>query len=174
MGLKIVYGGSLFDRWEDIHEVIRELEKNFLQPDQGCNIIVTHGSPKTSHNVNSIYLGLDRYVMGKYTNVFVGAVDGVLTREQALRRAKECMPKRIKFFPFMYVAGSHIMDDIMGKELKHESEYSWAMEMKQAGFTVETVQTTYHGEEFFKGLGFYPEINRKFISNLVRTLKSLD
>ena len=174
MGLKVAYGSALFDKWEDIHEVIGELEKDFLPPDQGCNIVVVHGSPQTSHDANSIYLGLDRYVVDKYPNVFVGAVDGVLTRQQALTRARECKPKRVKFFPLMYVAGDHIMNDIMGKENNQESELSWAMEMEQASFTVETVYTTYQGKEFFKGLGFYPAINHKFISNLVRTLKSLD
>lgn len=77
MGLRIVYGGTLFDKREDIHEVIEELEKDFLSPDQGCNILVAHGSPRTSHNANSIYLGLARYVDSKYPNVFAGAVDGV-------------------------------------------------------------------------------------------------
>ena len=147
LGLRIELGGSLLHKWKWMFEAVSALQNEFLAPDEGCNILVTHGSPLTFPGSNSAYIGLDRYVRHKYGNVFVGSVEGVLTREQALDLARAYPKKRVRFIPFLYVAGEHIMKDIMGRKIDDEGRSSWAMEMQQAGFAVDTVYTTYQGKK---------------------------
>lgn len=173
LGLRIEYGGSLMHKWEWAFEALGELEKEFLSPDQGSNILVVHGSPETFPGSNSTYLGLDRYVSRKYTNVAVGGVDGVLTREQAIDQAKAFPVKRVRLIPFMYVAGDHIMNDIMGVKADEHGVPSWAMELEAAGIQTETLHTSYQGSDYFMGLGFNEGINRILIRQLVSNLKKM-
>ncbi len=171
MGMRIVYGGALFHSWEQMFEVIDILEKEFLSSKEGCNVLVAHGTPLSFVASNITYLGLDRYLNMKYSNVFVGSVDGVLTADQVLSQAKACSGKRVRFVPMMYVAGDHIMNDIMGNDPK---EPSWSMEMKKAGFKVEAVYEKYKGKRLFKGLGFYKRVNTILIDHLVESLNHLE
>jgi len=174
IGLRIEYGGTLLHEWPWMFEAVGKLEPEFLSPAQGCNVLVAHGTPETFPGSNATYLGLDRYLSLKYPNVFVGGVDGILTREQALDKARACAVKRVRFIPFMYVAGDHIMNDIMGREPDDEGVPSWAMEAEQSGLKVDTVYTTYQGKKYFKGLGFYPEIDKMFIDQLVESLERIE
>ncbi len=147
LGLRIEFGHTLLHEWPYVHEAIDALEPTFLKPNQGCNVIVAHGTPKTFPGSNATYLGLDRYISQKYKNVFVGAVEGILTRDQTLSKAKACKPKSVKFIPFMLVAGDHIMNDIMSKEGDEEGVPSWSTEMKQARFNVSTLHMRYKGKK---------------------------
>jgi sirohydrochlorin cobaltochelatase len=174
LGLRIEYGGTLLHRWPWMHDTVNILEREFLGPDEGCNVLVTHGTPRTPVGSNIVYLGLARYLEQRYKNVFAGAVEGIITREEALSAAKNCRVKKVKFIPFMYVAGDHIMNDIMGSEPDDEGVPSWSMEMRDAGFEVDAVFMNYKGEQLYKGLGFYEDINRIFIRQLVKSLKKLE
>jgi len=173
LGLRIEYGGTLLHTWEGAFAAVSAVAGEFLPAAEGCTVLVTHGTPETFSGANATYLGLDRYLTGKYPQVFVGTVGGVLTREQALGKAKACSPARVRFVPFMYVAGDHIMNDIMGEKPDKEGTPSWAMELAAAGVAVQTVSTVYEGQTVFKGLGFYPEINRLFIKQLADSLQRL-
>ena len=173
IGLRIEYGGTLLHEWPWVFETISVLEKEFLAPDEGYNVLVAHGTPETFVGSNATYLGLDRYLGRKYANVAVGGVDGVLTREQALETVKASPVKRARLIPFMYVAGDHIMNDIMGEKPDKDGEISWALELERAGIKVDTVYTEYKGERCFKGLGFYEGINSRYIGQLVESLKRL-
>jgi len=172
LDLRIAYGGTLLHEWPEVFEAVTALEENFISPEQGCNLLVVHGTPKTFPGSNSTYLGLDRYLEHKYSNVYVGGVDGILTREQALDRVRQCRPRMVKMIPFMYVAGDHIMNDIMGAA-DNPSDPSWAVELRQDGISVDVVSAFYDGQSYFKGLGFYPEINRMFIRQLRESLRRL-
>ncbi len=171
LGLRIEYGGTLLHEWPWVFETVDALEPYFLPPEQGCNVLVVHGTPKTFPGSNATYLGLDRYLSAKYDNVFVGGVDGVLTREQALDKARACKVKRVRLIPFMYVAGAHIMDDIMGRGTS--TAPSWAMELKQAGIEVDSLTVEYQGKTYYRGLGFYESINRNYIRQLEESLTRL-
>ncbi len=172
-GLEIKVGYPLLLHWEWMAEVLDVIEAEFLKTEEGCNVLVAHGTGETSEAANITYLGLDRMVSQRWSNVFVGSVEGILTREEALQKAKACPVKRIRFVPFMFVAGDHIMNDIMGQEPDEEGNLSWALEMKRAGFQVEAPTVTYKGKTYYKGLGFYPEVDRVFIRNIIRGLKEL-
>ena len=174
LGLRIENGGTLMHKWDWAFETIRAMEKEFLSPEQGMNVLVVHGTPETFPGSNSTYLGLDRYLTRKYANVMVGGVDGVLTRDQALAGVKASSPKRVRLIPFMYVAGDHIMNDIMGSQPEKDGTLSWALELEKAGVKVDSVRVDYQGEQFFKGLGFYEKINHHYIEQLIESLKRLE
>lgn len=173
LGLRIEYGGTLLHRWDMVFEAVGAAAQEFLPAADGCTLLVTHGTPETFSGANSTYLGLDRYLSHKYLTVYAGTVDGILTREQTLAKAKACSPGRVRIVPFMYVAGDHIMNDIMGDKPDKDGTPSWAMELQDAGVKVETVLTDYQGRKVFKGLGLYPEINRIFIRQLIASLERL-
>ena len=174
IGLRIENGGTLLHDWEWLFETVSVLEKEFLAPNEGMNVLVAHGTPETFAGSNATYLGLDRYLSRKYPNVVAGGVDGVLTREQALAAVKAFPVKRARLIPFMYVAGDHIMNDIMADKPDKHGELSWALELEKAGIKVDSVFTEYKGERCFKGLGFYKEINSRYIKQLVDSLKRLE
>lgn len=173
LGLHIEYGGTLLHEWEQVFEAVQIVSSEFLQPDEGCNVLVAHGTPRTFPGSNTTYLGLDRYLTRKYSHVFIGGVDGVLTREQALEQVRKYPLKRVRLVPFMYVAGDHIMQDIMAEEPDKDGSLSWSQELKDSGIAVSSVQMEYRGEKLYKGLGFNPAINRMFIKQLVAALEKL-
>ncbi len=174
MGLRIELGETLLHEWPYVYETIDILSTEYLEPDKGCNIIVAHGTPKTFPGSNSTYLGLDRYVRMKYENVFVGAVDGVLTREQTLLKTKTCSSKRVRFIPFMLVAGDHIMNDIMGTEPDDEGVVSWSTELQQTGFKVDTLYARHNGQKLYKGLGFNKKIVGIYTHHIKNSLDKLE
>ncbi len=174
LGLDIEYGGTLLHDWEFVFETIEAVEENFLSPEEGSNVLVAHGTPLTYFGSNSTYLGLDRYLTQKYSNVFIGGVDGILTRDQALTKAKNSPTKKVRLIPFMYVAGDHIMNDMMGSEPEKDGSLSWALELEAAGMKVETVEQEYKGATYYKGLGFYPAVNHIYIKQLNESIERLE
>ncbi len=171
-GLAIETGETLLQRWETLREVIHVLSADFLPPGEGCNVVVSHGTPSTHIASNITYMGLDRHLLKNFTNVYLGSVEGVVTREDGLDAAKLCAEKRVRFIPLMYVAGDHIMNDIMGEE-EDPDDPSWKTEMEQAGFTTEITTVEHLGEKYYKGLGFFAEVNHVFISDIQRALARL-
>ena len=171
-GLRVEFGETLLQRWEGVHEVVKLLSRDFLPPPEGCNVIVAHGSPQTGVGSNSTYLGLDRYLSRRFPNAFLGCVEGVVTREDALEPAKACAGKRVRFIPLMFVGGDHIMNDIMGGEGGGDEE-SWKQEMTKAGKVVDIPTLEVGGQTQYRGLGFIPEVNEIFIREVDRALKRL-
>ncbi len=172
--LMIEVGTPLLLHWEDMERVVEALEGELLPPGNGCNVLVAHGTGETSNPANITYLGLDRMLRLHYPNAVLGSVEGIVTRRDALNGAKACPKKRIRFIPFMFVAGDHIMNDIMGEEPGDDGELSWAMEMKRSGFQIEVPSIKYKGKEYYKGLGFYPELDEIFAESIIRALKKFE
>jgi sirohydrochlorin cobaltochelatase len=171
-GVRVETGETLLQRWENVHEVVELLARDFLPNDAGCNVIVAHGTPSTHVGSNITYLGLDRYLTRRYPNVYLGAVEGVITREDALGPAKSHPARKVRFIPLMYVAGDHIMNDVMGEDERPEDP-SWKTEIEAAGKTVDVPHVEVDGETYYRGLGFLPEVNDIFIRGLERTLGRL-
>ncbi|MEC4675298.1 MAG: sirohydrochlorin cobaltochelatase, partial [Nitrospirota bacterium] len=160
--------------WWDMRTVVEALKKDLLTSREGCNVLAAHGTGETAVGSNSTYLGLDRMLSMEYDNTFLGSVEGITSGEEAMARAKACKAKKVRFIPFMYVAGDHIMNDIMGAEPDEDGELSWSLQMKKVGFATEATVGSYKGREYFKGLGFYPEINSIYIEGIVRLLKKFE
>lgn len=173
LGLKIQLGQTLTHKWESMFESIDTLSKDFLSPDKGCNMIAIHGSPITFVGATGSYIGLERYVRAKYPNTYVGAMDGLLTAEQALNQVAKCSPKKVRFIPYLFIAGDHIMNDVMSTN-SDGKELSWAMQLQKKGIKTETIFADYNGKKFYRGLGFNNEITHIFIKSLLKALKKFD
>lgn len=170
-GLRIEAGETLLHRWSSVEEVLKVLARDFLQPGEGCNVLVAHGSPTTGAASNATFLGLDRHLARLAPNAFLGCVEGVIPAEDALERAKACPGKRVRFVPLMLVGGDHVMNDVMGGQGK-EGE-SWRAELARAGKEVDIPTVEYGGEKYHKGLGFLPEVNAIFVREIRRALGRL-
>ncbi len=172
--LRIEVGEPLLQYWWDMRTVAEALKRDLLPSGKGCNVLAAHGTGETAVGSNSTYLGLARLLSVEFDNTFLGSVEGITSKEEALASAKACKVKRIKFIPFMYVAGDHIMNDIMGAEPDEEGELSWSLEMKRQGFATGATTVGYKGRQYYKGLGFYPEVNSIFIKSIVRMLEKFE
>jgi len=166
-GLRLEVGETLLQRWETLRHVVSVVSRDFLPPDEGCNVLVSHGTPSTHVGSNITYLGLERHLGRTYPNVFLGAVEGILSPEDALRPASACAGRRVRFVSLMFVAGDHLMSDVMG------DGDSWKAAVEQAGKKAEATTVEYEGETMYKGLGFYPEVNEVFIDSVRRALSRL-
>ncbi len=171
--LRIVVGEPLLFRWEYVKEVLEVVSKEFLPPEEGVNILVAHGTDVTINGANITYLGLDWLVRKHYPNVLVGTVEGVPDAEVPLKEAIKYPARRVRFIPLMFVAGDHIMNDIMGQKLEN-GEKSWRMIVEEAGKVADCVTTRIEGKTYYKGLGLYPEIDDFFIRQIKRALEILD
>ncbi len=171
--LRIVVGEPLLFRWEYVKEVLEVLAREFLSPEEGVNILVAHGTDVTINGANITYLGLDWLVRKHYPHVFLATVEGVPDAEVPLREALRYPGRRVRFIPFMLVAGDHIMNDIMGEELE-EGEKSWRAVVEEGGKVADCVTTQINGQIYYKGLGLYPEVRAFFIRQIERSLKILE
>ncbi len=170
-GLRIVVGEPLFFRWENVQEVLEVLSKEFLSAEEGINVLAAHGTEVTCDSANITYLGLNWLLEKHYPNVVLGTVEGVPDAESALDIVKRYPAQKVRFIPLMYVAGDHVMNDIMGQD---PEEGSWRQELEKAGKKVDCVTTALNGQTYYKGLGLYPEVNEIFIKGIKRMLRIIE
>lgn len=173
LGLRIEQGETLLHEWPLVHEVMDILEKDFLPESKGCNVIVSHGTPQTFQGANATYLGLEKYINQKYNNVSVGAVEGILTRDEALDQAKQCKMKMVRFISLMLVSGDHVINDIMAPK-PEDGELSWSLEMKRAGFKTEIQNVRYKRNTLIKSLGLNKGIVNIFVHSIKEALERLE
>ncbi len=173
-GLSVSIGEPLIAQWEDVHKLLESISKDFLSPDEGCNVFAGHGSPNTyAAPSTAVYLAFDRLLSVHYPNCFLGSVEGVPDRKDALDRAKAYKGKKVRIIPFMLVAGDHVMNDIMGRQSHNEGEISWAVELEKAGKEVSCPEITVDGQRLYKGLGFYPITNKIIIEHIKQAMSDL-
>ncbi len=170
-GMQIAIGEPVMATWEDAHRLLEGISKDFLTPEQGCNVFAGHGSPNTySAPSTAVYLAFDRLLSVHYPNCFLGSVEGIPDRTDALKRAKRYPGKDVRIIPFMLVAGDHVMNDIMGKEPDEEGNVSWAVELEKAGKRVSCPETTVEGVRLYKGLGLYEVTNDIIIEHIKQAM----
>ena len=172
-GLRIVVGEPLFFRWENVQKVLEVVSQYFYSSKEGYNILIAHGTDVTSNGANITYLGIQWLLDEVYGNVGLGTMEGIPTGESILARAIKFPKKKVRLIPFMYVAGDHVMNDVMGEDLE-EGEKSWRQVLQEAGKEISIVTTEIDGKTFYKGLGLYPEVNEIFIESIKRMLKVLE
>ncbi len=170
--VRIAVGEPLLYRWGYVERVLRALEPHFLPPAQGINLLVAHGTDVTSNGANITYLGLDWLVRRRYPNVLVLALDGIPFAKEVLEEAKRYPAERVRFVPFMLVAGEHVMSDIMGESANGKESLKELLE--RCGKEVDCVTFEVNGELYYKGLGMYEEVQEVFLENLKRALKALE
>ena len=171
-GLRVVLGETLCHRWDFGRGMMDGLEPEFLAPGEGLNLLALHGTPLAADPVNIVYLGLRHLVEELYPNVLAATVEGVPDHEALLARIRREggaeRYRRIRIFPFMYFAGLHAEEDLMG-----EAD-SWRSVLEGRGLFVDCPTVVVDGEERFKGLAYYPEVIAGFIARLKRALELLE
>lgn len=172
--IQVSIGEPLLATWEDVLKLLEDLAQYFPKESEGCAVLAGHGTPNTYYAPStSVYLALDRLLRTHYPNVFLGSVEGVPDRKDALDKAKAHPGKKVVVVPFMLVAGDHIMNDIMGKEPDEDGVPSWAMELEAAGKEVECPVLTIKGERYFRGLGFLKATTEIIEEHIHQALKDL-
>ncbi|MCK9175366.1 MAG: sirohydrochlorin cobaltochelatase [Desulforhopalus sp.] len=169
-GLRSFLGETLMHRWNYIEEVLKVLEQEFLPPSVGLNLLALHGTPLAADPANIVYLGLERLIHRRYSNVCTASLEGTpdftglrneLVRDNAAGKFNE-----LRIIPLLYFAGQHAEDDLMG-----EGETSWKSQLTAIGFDdVTCLTTTLAGSDYYKGLGYYPEIIEFFLQRLARAM----
>ena len=164
--LEIQVGKPLFYYWENVFEVLEIISKHFYTPEEGFNLVVGHGVNAASSSANNISMALQWELEQRYKNVRLATLEGVPSTEVGLKRAIEYPKKKVRLIPLLYSAGYHVTHDLMGKNSSGE-EKSWREILEKAGKEVDIVTTKVDGKVYYKTLGFYPEINKIFIRNIL-------
>ncbi|OQX06280.1 MAG: hypothetical protein BWK76_26450, partial [Desulfobulbaceae bacterium A2] len=76
-GLRVIVGETLLHRPQYVREALAVVERDFLPPDQGCNLLALHGCRLREHPVNDMYLGVARLVADLYPHVLAAGIEGV-------------------------------------------------------------------------------------------------
>lgn len=171
-GLRVFLSETLLHRWDFIKKTLAVVEGEFLTSDEGFNLLALHGTPLAADPANVVYLGLEQLVKDRYPNVLAASIEGIPDHEAVLagiqRRKLIDRYDKVKIIPMMYMAGLHAEEDLMGKE------ESWCSALQEIGFTVECPMITHQGEQYFKGLAYFPELISMFMERLKRTLALAD
>ncbi len=168
-GFHLEVGGTLLHRWESLHMLLGAVARDFLAPGEGCNVLVAHGTPTTASGANLAYLGLERALARSHPNALLGMVEGLIPPEETLAAARAHPGERVRFIPFMVVAGDHIMNDVMGED----GERSWRSELEAAGKRVDVPTVRYGGQELYRGLGFLAETAFVLLDEIRRAMDRL-
>jgi len=170
-GIRVFLSETLLHRWSFVKETLAVVEKEFLSPAEGLNILALHGTPLVADPVNSGYLGLEKLVTDRYPNVLAASLEGVPDSDAVFAgiQNKNMAEKyrQIKIIPMMYLAGMHAEEDLMAPKKVN----SWRVILESMGFAVECPMVQHGKKDFFKGLAYYPEIISFFTDRLQRTLE---
>ncbi len=170
-GVRSIIGETLLHRWQFVDEVIKLISKDFISPSEGINILIAHGTPLAADPVNILYLGLEYLLREKFSNVYLCSIEGIPDKDTVFKRIKAGVTSKdrsllkARLLPFMFVAGKHVEEDILGKE------DSYAESLRAMGLEVEIPNLEIEGKTYPKGLGFYREVRELFIERIKRALE---
>ncbi|CAN2040341.1 sirohydrochlorin cobaltochelatase [Candidatus Magnetomoraceae bacterium gMMP-15] len=140
-------GLPLLTSYEDYQKTASAISNNFnektdLIKEDEAVVIIGHG---TDHFIWSAYPAFQQVLQEKLSSkVFVGMIEhGYPSREEIIKTVKKEGFKKVRFIPFMLVAGVHFYEDLAG------DEDSWKVAFEEEGISVEIEKN---------GIGFYPEI----------------
>lgn len=153
--LKTVVGRPLLSGGEDIEKTVDALIPWLPKADETATLLIGHG---TDHPASALYFELNETIRERgLRNVFFGNVNGRPSGEKALEAARNTGMKRIHFIPFMFVAGDHIENDIMG-----DDEDSWKSRLSGFACTLER-----------RGLGWNEGVVEIFLAHLREAMEEL-
>lgn len=142
-------GSPLLSTPEDYKKVIHAIiEEVHLEEDE-CLLLMGHG---TEHYAHTSYPALEYmfHTLG-YEHVYVGTMEGFPGLPEILHKFKAKQVKRVVLFPFLFVPGKHVKDDMVG------AENSWKCQLLEAGYEVRAVMM---------GLGEIKGVRRLLIEHM--------
>ena len=160
-GLKVALGKPLLSSKQDQEQVLNALARTFPKDlTTTAVVLVAHGSP--SPEGAAAYLAFNRRLRSRYPsqNVFFGTVEGKPAKEETLEAVKQSKATAVVLMPFLFVAGEHVANDILG-----DSPESWKSGLLK--------QKAYRIEGITKGLGYQEGIIAIYLDHLDQALKSL-
>jgi sirohydrochlorin cobaltochelatase len=171
-GLRVLVGETLLHRWHFVEEVLGVISMDFISPEEGINLLVAHGTPLSDDSANIVYLGLDHLLSQRFSNVYFCSIEGIPGSEGVFGKIERIFSfshsgktgLRARIIPFMYVAGLHLEQDLLGKQDSYKTR------LEKIGLTVESLTVQYQENQFYKGLGFYEKIRELFLDRLRRSL----
>lgn len=159
--LKVALGKPLLSSKQDQEMVLQALAQTFPKDlTHNAVVLVAHGSP--SPEGTAAYLAFERLLRANYPNqnVFLGTVEGSPTRQETLEAVKKSSAATIILRPFLFVAGEHAANDILG-----DNPESWKSELLK--------QKAYRIEGITQGLGYQDGIVAIYLAHLSQAMKSL-
>ena len=125
--------------------------------DQPSTITVLAGHGTSHHEACSLYSEFGRHLRKRYPkNVLLCMVEGEPSWNEILKSIQKSPLRRIRFVPFMFVAGDHIIHDVLG------DDDSWASHLE--GYEIDAQ---------CRGLGLNQGIIEIYLQHLQDAIKSL-
>jgi sirohydrochlorin cobaltochelatase len=150
--IRTAIGRPLLCSDEDCLNVIDALADRIFCGDGRATVLVGHG---TYHLAGAVYARLEKIVSARYPeHVHVSVVEGEPSWEAARAALQRSAAKTVKFIPLMFVAGEHIMNDVLGAGTNDE-ESSWRSQL--AGLEIDGAE---------KGLGFNEKIVAMYLAHM--------
>lgn len=169
--LQIVIGETLMQNIDHIEDVLAVVEKDFLKPDQGLNLLALHGTTTQGDEARAAYLHITEMVTKRYDNAEAATLEGESNHEELFteiaENARNKGYQRVRIIPMLLLAGMHVEKDLMGEGA------SWRNRLEQQGLTVECLQVEHGGENYFKSLASYPEIEQFYLQRLGAAMRLL-
>jgi len=160
-GLKVALGKPLLTSPGDQDRVIQALAQTFPKDLKAAAVVlVAHGSPSPAGT--DTYVAFNRRLRTRYPqqNVFFGTVEGKPTREEALEAVKQSGADTVILRPFLFVAGEHVANDILG-----DGPESWKSELlKQKAYRIQGID---------QGLGYQEGVVKVYLDHLGQALEAL-
>jgi sirohydrochlorin cobaltochelatase len=150
--IKIKIGLPLLSTDEDIIRTVCALEDRFPPQGDCAAVLVGHG---THHPAGAAYQTIARLLKERYGDtVLISVVEGEPSWETAREVILKRGIKKIRFIPLMFVAGDHMLNDVLGEE-SEDDELSWKMQLP--GVEIDGTE---------KGLGFNLNIIDIYLQHL--------
>jgi len=135
--------------------VLDALAASIAGPASAITVLAGHGTPH--HEATALYSEFDRQLQKRYPkNVHLCMVEGNPTWDDTLACIQKSLLRRVRIVPFMFVAGDHIMHDVLG------DDDSWASQLE--GYKLEALRG---------GLGHNPAIVDIFFQHMQDALTRL-
>ena len=155
--LNISVGMPLLSTEIDCYRTIDALSSRIPDMDECITVLAGHG---TIHSgAGAMYMQFEECLKARYPrNVHVSVVEGVPSWESVRDEIEKSTLRKVKFIPLMFVAGEHIMQDVMGNHNE-----SWKSQLE--GFEIDGGET---------GLGFNEKIQEIYFDHLGEAMERLD
>ncbi|MEJ5330350.1 MAG: sirohydrochlorin cobaltochelatase [Desulfobaccales bacterium] len=159
-GLKAALGKPLLSSQQDMERALKAVAATFPPKDgKTAVLLMAHGSPVPPGE--KAYVSFARLLHSRYPHAFLASVEGKPEAKEAFAAVKKANPEKVVLMPFMFVAGDHVQNDLLGEEPD-----SWKNQLlKQKAYQIEGVT---------KGLGYNDGIVNIFLDHLAQALKEAE
>lgn len=159
-GLKVALGKPLLSSPADQERALKAVADTFPQErEKTAVLLMAHGSPAASGE--RAYIGFSRLLTSRYPKVFLASVEGKPDKGAAFAAVKKADPDTVVLMPFMFVAGEHAANDMLG-----DGPDSWkSLLLKEKPYRIQGLT---------KGLGYVDGIVAIFLDHLAQALQELE